>query len=174
MFYEVLGDEPVGPQKKSAVNKILEENKDQKNVIFTSIIAHVEILPKKLTDKNTDDEKQYLSLFDGKHFADIEISRNILVRAREIRDFYYKAADSEGKGCKIMDAADALHLATASIYEADEFHTRDNDKKSTKIPLVDLYQWSGTEQLCGKYPLKIISPEDDEPGFDFDGETKSG
>lgn len=81
------------------------------------------------------------------------------MRAREIREFYYRD-DAAGK--KIMDAGDAVHLATATIYGAPEFHTRDDDGRGSKIPLVSLYKWSGIDKLCGKYPLQIISPEHDQ------------
>jgi predicted nucleic acid-binding protein len=172
MFYEVLGDEPVRPEKKAAVDFILAKNKNLENIIITSVISHLEVIPKKLKDKGADDEKQYLSLFDGKRFIDVEVGRNILVRAREIRDYYYRSSSTAAKTqAKIMDAADAVHLATASIYGANEFHTRDDDSKGTKIPLVSLYAWSGVDQLCGKYTLSIISPETDQKDFDL-GQTK--
>jgi transposase-like protein len=64
-----------------------------------------------------------------------------------------------GKAAKVMDAADAVHLATATIYSAAEFHTRDDDQKGSKIPLVSLYDWSGSDKICDKYPLLIKSPQ---------------
>jgi predicted nucleic acid-binding protein len=163
MFYEVLGDEPVSPERKAAIQAILDKNKNGQNLIMTSVITHLEVLPKKLKDKDVDDEKQYLALFDGKRFIDVEVSRNILMRAREIRDFYYRPANAKLQTkSKNMDAGDAVHLATASIYGAAEFHTRDDDSKGTKIPLVSLYKWSGVDKLCGKYPLAIVCPETDQ------------
>lgn len=166
MFYEVLGDEPVSAEKKAAVDELLQFNKDGKNVIVTSVIAHLEVLPKKLASKSaahTEDDKKYLGMFDGKRFVDVEISRNILTRAREIRDFYYRPADTKTKTqAKMMDAADAVHLATASLYSASAFHTRDDDSQGRKVPLVSLYSWSGFDKLCNKYPLAIVSPEHDQ------------
>jgi hypothetical protein len=107
-----------------------------------------------------------------KRFIDIEVGRNILMRAREIRDYYYRPSSTTPKAsAKIMDAADAVHLATASIYGAKEFHTRDDDSKGTKIPLVSLYTWSGVDQLCGKYGLSIVSPETAQGVLDL-GPTK--
>jgi hypothetical protein len=146
--------------------------KNLQNIIITSVITHLEIIPKKLKDKGADDEKQYLSLFDGKRFIDVEIGRNILMRAREIRDYYYKPSNTAAKTqAKIMDAADAVHLATASIYGAKEFHTRDDDSKGMKIPWGSLYAWSGVDKLCGKYALSIVSPETDQKVLDL-GQTK--
>ncbi|WOH66173.1 hypothetical protein [Bradyrhizobium sp. BWA-3-5] len=168
MFYEVLGDEPVSPEKKGAIQEVLEANKVGGNVIFTSVITHLEVIPSKIEAKKPGAEKQYLGTFDGKRFVDLEIGRNILQRAREIREFYYRPPDAAGKGAKVMDAADAVHLATATIYRAHEFHTRDNDDRGTKIPLVTLYQWSGLDKVCNKYPLQIVSPEHKQKVFPFD------
>jgi len=167
LFYEVLGDEPVTPEKKAAIEEILRDNKDEKSIIITSVISHIEIIPSKIEQKKPGAEGQYLALFDGKRFLDIEINRNILMRAREIREFYYRPAGT-GTAPKIMDAADAVHLATASIYEVDEFQTRDDDSKGTKIPLVSLYKWSGSDKLCAKYELKIVSPEHDQKALALD------
>jgi len=62
------------------------------------------------------------------------------------------------KSAKMMDLGDCIHLATAIIQDAKEFHTRDNDDKGMKIPLLRLYDFSGVDSVCGKYPLKILSP----------------
>lgn len=162
MFYEILGDEPVSPAKKAAVQSILDLNKASENIIVTSVIAHLEILPSKLDQKGADDARDYLALFDGVKFVEVEISTNIILRAREIRDFYYVGADENGQGAKMMDVGDAIHLATATIQSIPEFHTRDNKKKKGNIPLLDLYSMSGNPRICGKYNLRIISPETDQ------------
>lgn len=172
MFYEVLGDEPVSPERKGAIQEILEANKAGDNLIFTSVITHLEVIPSKIEAKKPGAENQYLGTFDGKRFVDQEIGRNILLRAREIREFYYRPPDETGKGVKVMDAADAVHLATAIIYQAHEFHTRDNDDHGTKIPLVSLYKWSGVDKVCDKYPLQIVSPEHKQKAFPFDQSEK--
>ena len=123
-----------------------------------------------MDSKAADAEAKFLSVFDSVHFLDAEISRNILLRAREIRDYYYRQGDpSNGVAHKMMDAADAIHLATALIYEVSEFHTRDDDRKGSKVPLVSLYEWSGETEICGRYPLKIASPEAAQAGFNFTG-----
>lgn len=160
MFYEVLGDEVVTPERKAAVEDILQENKDNENIIVTSVMTHMEIIPSKLELKKPGAERRYMGMFDGKHFLDVEVGRNILTVAREIREFYYRPPDvAAGKPPKLMDTVDSIHLATAIIYRAAEFHTRDDDHKGTKIPLVSLYTWSGVDKVCGKYPLIILSPE---------------
>lgn len=166
MFYEVLGDEIVTSEKKEAIEEVLLKNKKYENLIITSVVTHLEVLPSKLEQKHSEGERKYRSMFDGKRFLDYEITRNTLIRAREIREFYYRAPKLDASA-KIMDATDALHLATATLFNVTEFHTRDDNSKGTKIPLVSLYQWSGVDKVCGKYPLKIVSPEHDQGTLDL-------
>lgn len=162
MFYEVLAKEKVSAELKAGADEILKSNEDGENIIVTSVITHLEVLPSKLQGKGVEDQADYLALFDAEKFSAIELNTNIILRAREIRDFYYIPPDEHGAGGKMMDLGDAIHLATASIHGANEFHTRDNDKKGSKIPLLSLYQISGHQRLCGKYELKIISPSADQ------------
>ena len=166
MFYEVIGNESVPANKKTKVEEILLENEQGNNYIITSVITHLEVLPSKLECKVTSGEEDYLALFDGIHFQDIEMNTNMITRAREIRDHYYVPALADGTGHKMMDLGDSIHLAVASIYGVTEFHTRDNDKRRAKLPLVDLYKFKNEDKLCGKYPLKIVSPESDQGGLD--------
>ena len=162
MFYEVLGNESVAPAKKSGVNEILKDNESGENVIITSVITHLEVLPEKLEAKNTGAETEYMNLFDSEHFGDVELSANIILRAREIRDYYYRVPDEGGLNAKMMDLGDAIHLATATIHSVDELHTRDDDKKGMKVPLLSLYEMYKQSKVCDKYDLKIVSPESDQ------------
>lgn len=168
IFYEVLGNEPVSPQQRAAIEEILAANDAGDSLIVTSVITHLEVLPKKLAGKGADDEVEYRALFDGVKFAEVEVTANVLIRAREIRDYYYKQADADGKGGKMMDLGDAIHLATASIYGATVLHTRDKDHKRAKVPLIGLYASVGETSLCNKYDLPIVSPESAQGAFPFD------
>lgn len=157
IFYEWLGKESVSTVKRDGLQEILDLNDKQENLIVTSSISHLEVLPRKLGEKDASDEEDYLALFDGVHFHEIELNANIILRAREIRDYYYSPLANGVY--KMMDLGDCLHLATASLNGVDEFHTRDKDKKGSKVPLLKLYEVSDNPKLCGKYDLKIVSPE---------------
>ena len=170
MFYEWLGKEEIAPLKKAAVEELLQENNRAENLITTSVITHLEVLPEKMSEKGASDEDDYLALFDGKHFHEIELNTNIIKRAREIRDHYYRPQTAESN-YKMMDLGDCIHLATASINAATEFHTRDNDKKGGKVPLLKLYEMYDEDKLCGRYELKIASPEADQGDF-FNGQSE--
>jgi len=154
LFYEHLKGEPVSADKRIAVGEILLDNKQRRNRICTSVITHAEILPKKL---GREAEAKYWSMFGSMYFYDIDISRQILELAREIKDFYYVASDPTDPGAgRMMGTGDAFQLATAIAHDVTEFHTRDAKKKGGNVPLLGLADASG--KLCGKYPLKIISP----------------
>lgn len=167
IFYEWLGKEPVSATKKDGIKELLDANEEKENLIVTSVITHLEVLPRKLDGKGVSDEEDYLALFDGLHFHEIELNANIILRAREIRDFYYSPL-AENSSFKMMDLGDCLHLATATINEVDEFHTRDNDRKGSKVPLLKLYEISKYDKVCGKYDLVIKSPEAAQGKLDYD------
>jgi predicted nucleic acid-binding protein len=159
MFYEVLSDQNVKSEHRAAVDEILAKNKKKENLIITSVVTHIEVLPKKISVSSTENAQKYLSMFDGVRIVDVEVNRNIASLSREIRDFYFKSAEDNAGQYKMMDANDAIHLATAYIYKVSQFHTRDNDSKKAKVPLVGLYSYSGYPKLCNKYDLDIVSPE---------------
>ncbi len=100
------------------------------------------------------------------HFFDIEISRQILLLSREIREFYYVPRDEKDPSGKMVSTGDAIHLATAIVHEVTEFHTRDGDgkKKGGNVKLVGLADPDG--KLCAKYPLKIVSPSTQQGNLD--------
>ncbi|HTM79777.1 type II toxin-antitoxin system VapC family toxin [Asticcacaulis sp.] len=154
IFYEWLKDEPVDRLMKQQVQHILRENKEKRNKICTSVIMHLEVLPKKV---GRDEEIKYMGNFSSLHFFDIELDRNILSLAREIKDYYYEEK-TETETYKIMSTGDSIQLATAIIHDATEFHTRDNKKKGGNVPLLTLCQTSPNGKICGKYSLKIVSP----------------
>lgn len=163
MFFEVLCDEVVAAEQRAAVDEIVAANKAEENVIVTSVITHIGCVPQKLEAKKPGALARYEALFNGVHAIDQQISANVLKLASEIKDYYFKPPDlAQGFYGKMMDTGDAIHLATAIIFGADEFHTRDDNKKGTKVPLVSLYQYSGKEKICGKHSLKIISPVNDQ------------
>lgn len=182
IFYEWLGKEDVPREKSDGIKEVLDGNESGENTIITSVATHLEeVLPQKLDEKDEEAEATYLSLFDAEKFCEIQIDRNTIMLAREIRDYYYRPPTPAVKGikaqpaqegkpavqevaaipavsAKMMDLGDAIHLATAIIHSASQFHTRDNDSKGSKIPLLSLYEFSGQTKVCGKYEMAFTSP----------------
>lgn len=179
IFYEWLGKEDVTREKSDGIKEVIASVESQEAIILTSSATHLEVLPQKMTEKDAEAESTYLSLFDAEKFFEYQIGTNVILLAREIRDYYYRAevpAVPKAKGviakprqpAKMMDLGDCIHLATAIIEKADEFHTRDAAAKGGKIPLLTLYDWSGVSSVCGKYPLSITSPIAKQGTFDVD------
>ncbi len=159
IFYEWLCNETyIKQDEKSGIESIILENQEEMNTILTSAITHLEVLPSKLLSKGAGAE-DFINLFNNSNFGNIEINTNILILAREIRNFYYIHPDSPNypKG-KIMDMGDAIHIATAIIYNVDEFHTRDNADKGNKISLLGLIERTDNGKICNEYNLNIVSP----------------
>ena len=159
LFLEKLRQESVSAEKIKAREDILNDNKDRKNIIITSVITHAEVIPKKLTVKDDEAEKTYLSMFDAKKIVDVDINRNVITLARHIKDFYYRPKEDGSGGQWVMDTGDAIHIATAIINEVDEFHTRDNSKKKGKVPLLSIHEMTPNGKICEEFELKILSPE---------------
>ena len=155
IFLEHLNEETQEPRKSQAIIDCLNENKQKRNRICTSAITHLEVLPKKL-EKTL--EQTYLDKFQSLYFFDIEVDRNVITLAREIKDYYYEAA-SDGGGYKMLSTGDAIHLATAIIHEATEFHTRDKNSKGGNVKLLGLPESSPNGKICGVHALRVLSPE---------------
>lgn len=153
--------EPAPELQRQAIKRLLRENANRANAIFTSTITHVEVLPTKVTRDDEFAERKYLSMFGSKYFYEVEVSSPIIKLARGIKDFYYREGDPKtGTTWQMMDTGDAIHLATAIINGATEFHTRDNCKKRGNVPLLDLHRISPHGRVAGQYELRIRSPEE--------------
>jgi predicted nucleic acid-binding protein len=154
LFLEHLREETVAPDKKRALINLLQQNKDRQNKIFTSVITHVEVLPKKLTASDIAKEEIYWSYFNEIWFIDQEVTRPILHLARQIKDYYYQEADPKaGEHYRMMSTGDAIHLATAIAWRADEFHTR--DKKQTRWQYSSYWSTGVIGKRKNSWPLGI-------------------
>lgn len=155
IFYEYLKDEQADMWKRQAIDECLAKNKERLNRLCTSVVTHVEVVPRKLPPPK---EEEYWRLFGSVYFYDIPIDKSVIALSREIRNYYYLPADEDGRGGKMMGLGDSIHLATAIIQEAVELHTRDGKKKGGNIPLIGLPESSPNGKLCGVYDLRIVSP----------------
>lgn len=70
------------------------------------------------------------------------------MKAREFRDRFLK--HPSGKG---LSTPDAIHLATAAIYKADELWTLDDGKKTKHLGLLELDGHEWADKLAIKRPM---------------------
>jgi predicted nucleic acid-binding protein len=126
-------------------------------VIFTSVITHTEVLASKMETKA---KKRYEDVFERPEVIEIGVDHPIAILASEIRDFYIGARDNlpedQRKKALTVSTPDALHLATAILYGAEEFHTFDGDDPARADGLLRLGDKVAT------YDLKVKKPDDRE------------
>ena len=118
---------------------------------------HIEVIPKKLERSK---ETVYWEKFQSMYFYDIEVGRNVISLARDIKNYYFIPGDPIiGDTYKMLSTGDAFHLATAIINQVTEFHTRDKNSKGGNIKLLGLPESSPNGKICGIHSLRVLSPE---------------
>lgn len=115
-------DENRPKEEMDGIASILEDNKNGKNLILTSVITMAETLAAKLGPAA---EAQFQACFKGGPISMISVDWAVSLKARELRDFYGRQ-----KSGLVLSTPDAIHLATAIIHGVNEFHTFDG--KNTK------------------------------------------
>ena len=83
--------------------------------LFTSALAKTEVLRGKMT---AEQRERFNRLFQRRNVVAVDITGRVLAVSEEIRESNPK-----------ISTPDAIHLATAILYEADEFHTTDGGGK---------------------------------------------
>jgi predicted nucleic acid-binding protein len=107
--------------------------------LFTSALTKTEVLKGKMTSEQ---RQAWEKLFQRKNVVSVDIGDRILALSERIREWNPK-----------ISVPDAIHLATAIIYKADEFHTSDGGGKRKRKG--DLLPLSG--DVAG-HNLKITTP----------------
>jgi len=117
--------------------------------IFTPTITLIEVLACKLTDQQ---ETAFRELLQRSNVLPVSVTMRIAERAREIRN-HYRIIGHE------IAVPDAIHLATALIYQATALHTFDGcGKRARHTDLLKL-----ATPIIGKYPLTVCTPEPPPP-----------
>lgn len=113
LFLAWLKDEDRNSGEMDGVREVIERSKKRDCVIMTSVLTSVEVLQSTIP-------AGVATMFGGlmKRLTRVGIETKIAQLAHDVRDHYQK----EGRSIKTPDA---LHLATAIIHRADEFHTFD-------------------------------------------------
>ena len=140
-----LLDERVWPSGVlTGIQDTVIEVESGKTILFTSTMTRTEIFQGSLS---TEQKTRYAQLMRRSNVREIAPDSRVTDRASAIREYH------NGRGVKVA-TPDAIHLATAVIYRADEFHTMDGlqqgGKKKRKILAL-----TGD---VGGYPLSIVQP----------------
>jgi len=99
-----------------------------KLVLITSVVTRMEILRSTMTPEQNN---KYDLLFKRKSVQEMPIDKRVVTLAHELRDFYQQQKAKDGT--PTLTTPDAIHLATAIIWEVDCFYTFDGRDKSKKV-----------------------------------------
>lgn len=97
------------------LDEIAREVTENRAMLCTSVMTNTEILDGQLTAEQSE---KFQNIFKRRNVTQITLDQRISRKASEIRNYYNQ------KGIKVK-TPDATHLASAIIYQADEFHTLD-------------------------------------------------
>lgn len=154
LFLAWIKDEERQTGEMDGVRELIGRHKRREIRIMTSVITTTEVLASKLPAGME-------TLFYGlmKRIDSKGIDSKIANLAHDMRDWYTQRSAEYAD--KTLSVPDALHLATAILYRADEFHTFDRKNANNSLGLLPL---SGNVAGHG---LVICKPEARNPGLDL-------
>jgi predicted nucleic acid-binding protein len=155
LFLAWIKDEQRASGDMDGVREVIERSKRREAQIITSVLTATEVLESKLP-------AGMKRLIDGlmKRITRISMEIKVAQMAHDLRDYY--AARGAEHGGKTLSVPDAIHLATAILYRATEFHTFDNGKTGGKS--LGLLQLSGN--VAG-HRLIVCKPQARSPQLDL-------
>lgn len=111
------------PAEMDGLAQVVEMVESNRAILMTSVLWRAEVLDGSL-DK--DQRKKLNQVFEARHIQELSIDARVMDLTSEIRNYH---RHSQLKGViKNIRTPDAIHLASAIHYEADEFHTFDGKK----------------------------------------------
>ena len=143
VFISWLQGDDRTPEEMNGIESVYKLAEYNKATLLVSLLWRIEVLDSTL---NTEQKTTLQQALSGKLFAIRPIGEKVIDLAHNIRDFYLKKNPEENQSTlRKIKTPDAIHLASAIIYGAHEFHTFD-----TKILKLD-------GNVAG-YKLKICHP----------------
>jgi predicted nucleic acid-binding protein len=148
VFLSWIKDEKRPNDEMDGVNEVAQNVFKDHVILLTSDITIGEILDSTLDDV----AKQKLKdIFKRRNCRSVAADRRVNSLASEIRDYYQQQKTTDY--LPTLTLPDAIHLATAIIYSASEFHTFDaNDERNRRRAILPL-----NGNVAG-HPLKICKP----------------
>ncbi|MBN9532856.1 MAG: PIN domain-containing protein [Alphaproteobacteria bacterium] len=154
LFLAWIGDEQRPSGEMDGVREVIEHCKKRNAIILTSVVTTTEVLASKLP---VGMDRLFADLM--KRIQHKGVDSKIALLAHDLRNHYaVRAGEFNGK---ILSVPDSIHLATAIMYRANEFHTFDGSNGHNTLGLLPL---SG--DVAG-HKLIICKPEVKNPGLDL-------
>jgi predicted nucleic acid-binding protein len=155
LFLAWIKDEQRKSGEMDGVREVIARARQRNVKIVTSVMTMVEVLQSKLP---VGMDRLFTDMMKRVHR--IGVDTKVAAPAHDIRDhFVQKSAEFGGK---TLSAPDAVHLATAILYRATEFHTFDDGGSSSKS--IGLLSLSGN---VGGHKLTICKPMARNPSLDL-------
>ena len=148
VFLAWLRNETERPEAEMAAIKAYVREIEKRNVrVLTSAIMYTEVTDHKLP---VGVDEQFFELTRRSNVQVVAADIRVAKMARDLRDHYSMRAD-EFNG-KTLSTPDAIHLATAILYKATEFHTLDGSNRKSLGLL-------GLDGDVGGHALRVCKPE---------------
>jgi predicted nucleic acid-binding protein len=139
-FIAWLTNEKRPPGELEGLEEIVKQIESRTADLFTSEITKSEVLEGKMTPAQRD---AFTKLFQRRNVVTVDVGGRVMAVVKEIREWNSK-----------ISLPDAIHLATAIVYGADEFHTTDGAGKRKRSG--DLVPLNGN--VAG-HKLTICTPQ---------------
>ena len=154
LFLAWIKDEERQTGDMDGVREVIERVKRRDAKIITSVLTITEVLESK-------PPAGMKTLIDGlmRRVERVGMEIKVARMAHDLRDYYIQRATEFGG--KTIAVPDAIHLATAILYRANEFHTFDNGGIGKSLGLLPL---SGN---VGGHRLTICKPQAKNPQLDL-------
>ncbi len=154
LFLAWLQDENRKSGEMDGVRELIERSKRREIRLMTSTITSIEVLTAKIP---AGFDTLFYALLKRVNRVGVDIK--VATLAHDLRNYY--ASRPLEFANKTLSVPDAIHLASAIFYRADEFHTFDGTGNSKLLGLLPL---SGN--IAG-HGLKICKPEARRPQLDL-------
>jgi len=148
VFLAWIKDEKRPNNEMDGVNDVANKIHKDHVILLTSTLIKAEILESTLSETA---KQRFTDLFKRKNIQQVAPYEKIMELTSKIRDYYQQQKINDQ--LPTLTTPDAIHLATAIIYGAREFHTFDENnevrKRRALLPL--------NGNVAG-YPLVICKP----------------
>jgi predicted nucleic acid-binding protein len=139
-FIAWLTNEKRAPGEIEGLEEIVKQIENRVADLFTSEMTKTEVLEGRMT---AEQRERFAKLFQRRNVVSVDATGRVWALVKEIREWNAK-----------ISVPDAIHLATAILYDADEFHTTDGAGKRKRGG--DLIPLNGN--VAG-HKLKICKPQ---------------
>jgi predicted nucleic acid-binding protein len=156
LFLAWLRNETRADGEMAAVRSYVRKLQQRQIRLMASVLVYTEVVETKLP---VGVDKQFFELLRRSNVSTVSVDIRVAQLARELRDYYYKQKDKYNG--KTLSVPDSIHLATAILYKAKEFHTFDGSNKKSLGLL-------GLNGDVGGHDLIICKPQDTQGELDFD------